>query len=139
MIERIPVLILLSVLSVIDIKKREVPHWGVLALLLYSLFTIDQFTTSLFWGLYALAGLFFIYLVTRGGFGGGDVKLLAVLGFYWGSLFPVYLGFLSLTTGIGFLIGAIYYRKLRIALPLVPLIFLAFVLVCSMEFGHIKR
>lgn len=126
MIERIPVLILLLVLSVIDIKKREVPHWGVLALFLYSLFTVDRLSASLFWGIYAFLGLWFIFFITKGGMGGGDVKLLTVLAFYLGSLLPVYLGFLVITSGFGFLISILYYRKLNLTLPLVPFICLAF-------------
>lgn len=128
MIESIPVLVLLCVLSLIDIKKREVPHWGVLALFTYALFTVEQFTASLFWGISAFIGLFVLYLVTKGGIGGGDVKLLTVLGFYFGSFFPVYLGFLSLTAGIGFLAGFIFYRRMKFSLPMVPLMFLAFIM-----------
>jgi len=135
MIENIPVLILLFVLSIIDIYKREVPHWGCLSLLIYSFFTIAKLTESLFWGLYASIGLFVIYLATGGGLGGGDVKLLAVLGFNLGSLFPAYLGLLSLTTSLGFLLGVLYYRKLKVSLPLVPLMFLAYLLRCSLLDG----
>jgi len=131
MIKTVLVLLLLSVLSVIDLKKREVPHWGVTALFVYSLFASEDFTVSFLWGIYAFLGLFIIYWVTKGGIGGGDVKLLAVLGFYFGDLFPVYLGFLSLTAGAGFLVGAAYYRRISFSLPLVPLMLAAFVLQCG--------
>lgn len=131
MIKSVPVLLILSVLSAIDMKKREVPHWGVTALFVYSLFASEDFTASLLWGFYAFLGLFFIYWSTEGGIGGGDVKLLAVLGFYLGQQFPVYLGFLSLTAGAGFLAGVVYYRRISFSLPLVPLMLAAFVLQCG--------
>lgn len=125
MMESIPVLLLLAVLSYIDIKKREVPHCGVLALFLYVLITTDRITASLFWGIYAFGGSFLVYLITKGGMGGGDVKILSVLGFYWGPYFPVYLGFLSLTAGMGFVLTGIVCNKLKVSLPLVPFMLLA--------------
>lgn len=128
MIEQLPVILLLLVLSIIDVKKREVPHWGVLALFLYALFCRDASLMSLFWGAYCFLGLGFVYSVTRGGIGGGDIKLLSSLAFCLGSSFPIYLGFLSAVSGVGFLVGVTYYRKLKISLPLIPFIFIAYLL-----------
>jgi len=126
--EKIVIILLLLVLSFIDIKKREVPHLGVLALFLYALFFQDVSLMSLFWCAYCFIGLGLVYVVTRGGIGGGDIKLLSSLAFCLGSSFPIYLGFLSVVSGIGFLAGYVYYRKLKISLPLVPIIFVAYLL-----------
>ncbi len=126
MSDKIPVVLLLSVLSVIDLKKREVPHWGVLSLFLYALFTADKIADSIFWGIYAFLGLWFIFYITKGGLGGGDVKLLTALAFYLGPMFPIYLGFLTVTSGIGFLTAFLYYKKFHQSLPMAPFIFLAF-------------
>lgn len=126
--EKLPIILLLLVLSFIDIKKREVPHLGVLALFLYALFFRDISLMSLFWCAYCFIGLGVAYMVTRGGIGGGDIKLLASLAFCLGSFFPVYLGCLAVVSGVGFLAGYVYYKNLSISLPFVPIIFMAYLL-----------
>ena len=128
MIEHMPVLFLLAVLSFIDIKKREVPHWGVLSLFIYSLFIVESYKASIFWSLYVFSGLFLIFLLTKGGMGGGDVKLLTVLAFCLGSMLPIYLGYLMVSAGIGFVASLVYFRRFNVSLPMVPFIFLAFLL-----------
>lgn len=128
MIEKLPVITLLLILSIIDIKKREVPHWGVLVLFLYSFFTVDKLSSSIFWAIITFLCLWIIYAITNGGIGGGDVKMLTALAFYFGSVFPVYLAFLCIISGIGFIAGFIYSRNLKISLPLIPFIFIAFLM-----------
>ena len=129
MSEKIPIIIILLILSVIDIKKREVPHLWVLTLFLYVLLIEKMSCLSFFWACYCFIGLGIVYFITRGGIGGGDIKLLAVLAYYLGSSFPIFLGALTVTSGVGFLAGAVYHRKMKLSLPLVPFIFIAFLLV----------
>ncbi len=126
--ENVAVLLLLFALSIIDITKREVPHWGVLILFVFSLVAVDDYSSSFFWCLYAFLGLSLVYFISKGAIGGGDVKLLAALAFYLGAEFVFYLGYFSFVSCLGFLIGFLYYRSTKISLPLVPFVFSAFLL-----------
>lgn len=127
--ERIAVTLLLLVLSIIDIKKRVIPHWGILALFLISFFSADNLFASLCWCIYAFAGLSLGYIITKGGIGGGDVKLLTALAFHLGAAFPILLGYLLITSLLGFLAGFISCRKIKVSLPLAPFILIAYILM----------
>ncbi|NLK50457.1 MAG: prepilin peptidase, partial [Candidatus Cloacimonetes bacterium] len=82
-----PVLLLLGFLSIIDLRKREVPHLGVFALLIYSFFVVLK--ANKLWpntqiALIVFGLLFVVYMCTKG-VGGGDIKLLTALAFYMGE------------------------------------------------------
>ena len=123
--EHLPVLLLLFFLSVIDIRKRIVPHWGIFALLLYALLVRENYSLSLAYGAYTFLALTSIYFITNGGIGGGDVKLMTALAFYLGNSFPFYLGYLAIFSGAGFLIGFMWHKRFKYSLPLVPFLFVS--------------
>lgn len=124
----IPILFLLVYLSVVDLKKREVPHLGVLALFLYSLpvLGLKVILANVPMALGIFGVLIFIALVTSEGFGGGDIKLITALALYLGDdLFLLALPMVVLL--VGTLIWAIATRKgWRYPVPFVPYIFLSY-------------
>lgn len=131
MSDNIPVLALLFLLSIIDIKKRVIPHWGVGALFLYTFFVLDDYVQSIFYAGSAFLVLLAVYYLSRGGIGGGDVKLITVLAFYLGNDFPLYIVMLALFSGLGFFIGLLWYRRLKFSLPFAPFLFVS---MLSMQF-----
>ncbi|MCG0275647.1 MAG: A24 family peptidase [Thermosediminibacteraceae bacterium] len=124
----VPVIILLGYLSYVDLKKREVPDLAVLALFIYSLLACRNLKEGLITG-----GLVFIVhlsaaVITNGGIGGGDIKLMSVLAFLLGRDF-----FLMVLPMAWLMIAMLVYalftgRGLRYSIPLVPYIFISFVL-----------
>ena len=125
----LPVSVLLLWLSIIDLRKREVPHSGVLALFFYSLVTLGL--SGLWQNISTALAVFFVLfavaLVTNEGIGGGDIKLITVLTLYLGEdLFLLAVPMAILLTGT--LIWVILARKgLRYYFPFVPYIFLSFI------------
>ena len=127
---------LLLVISCIDIEIMEIPDGLVLAVAILGL---APFVASFFgdrsglpdtlpwWGYLvgiAAASLpfFVIALLTRGGIGGGDIKLLAALGLFagWkvvllGTMFGVIIGGV-----IGAILLAVFGRNRRAMMPLAP-------------------
>jgi leader peptidase (prepilin peptidase)/N-methyltransferase len=128
----IPVLILLAVLSVIDIRRREVPDIAVLAVCLYGLVAGPGIRP----GLSAAAPVFvtglFIAAVTDGGLGGGDVKLLTALAFFLGEDFLLFAWFLAPLLTVILVYALITKKGLRFSVPLVPFMFAA--LLCTAVF-----
>lgn len=136
---------LLLAISLIDLEHRIVPNplvaFGLLAGIVFYLphlinlvyHTPSAFMVSLppaqaLWG--ALLGggsLLIVFLVSRGGMGAGDIKLMIMIGFYFGLLGTVAVLF------FGFMIGALVgiafmvLRKLtrKDALPFAPFLSLA--------------
>jgi leader peptidase (prepilin peptidase)/N-methyltransferase len=79
----------LIVAAVIDLRHRIIPNRLILAGLVLGLPLVAlQSWTSLLWGVAALFGagllMLAIAVVSRGGMGGGDVKLAALMGLYLG-------------------------------------------------------
>jgi leader peptidase (prepilin peptidase)/N-methyltransferase len=128
----IPVLILLAVLSVIDIRRREVPDIAVLAVCLYGLIAGPGIRP----GLSAAAPVFvtglFIAVITDGGLGGGDIKLLTSLAFFLGKDFLLFAWFLAPILIVALVYALITKKGLRFSVPLVPFIFAAF--LCTAAF-----
>ena len=127
---------LLLLVSFIDLEVGLIPNRFVLIILiwvlLWQLFYPGLSPLSALLGFIVGAGLFFIIvLLSRGGMGGGDVKLMAVLGLAAGwpdVLIVMVLAFvLGAVTGAGLLISRKKTR--RDALAFAPFLMLAFILV----------
>ena len=120
--------------AIFDIKTRKIPNKLVLLMLsvwvvfmaVYVIIDIKAAATAIVQALVscAAAGVFFlvIYLISRKGLGGGDVKLAAVMGLYLTltRLMPV----LFLTSVITALVSAVLLitkrATMKTAIPLVP-------------------
>ncbi|MEG6569504.1 A24 family peptidase [Thermoanaerobacterium thermosaccharolyticum] len=83
----IPVLLLTAYAAYTDIKRKEIDDWVSVAILVYSVF-IDlilrrqTFILSFFCAFVIFISLYLVYLITKN-IGGGDVKLLTALAFYF--------------------------------------------------------
>jgi leader peptidase (prepilin peptidase)/N-methyltransferase len=123
-----PVAVMLGFLSWADIKKREVPDFAVLALFLYSFFVIENFKMSLIVGSFVFAVNLMLAVVTDGGIGGGDIKLMSVIAFMMGEdffLLVLPLGFFMVLTLIYCLMTG---KDIRYSVPFVPYMFVSFLI-----------
>ena len=98
---------ILLVISIIDLNLKIIPNSINLFLLLYGIifniieFSFNNLTSNLF-GLFIGGGLFLlIAIISKGAMGGGDIKLVAVLGLLFGFKKILLITFLS------FIIGAV--------------------------------
>lgn len=137
-----PFALLLLVASVIDLKYRYVPDWvhlGILVLFACSLFCPPPALSpgSRFLGALTTGGIMLLVsLLTRGGIGGGDIKLMAASGLLLG--FPgAFLAMLMayLIAGLCFLIPLLTGKLDKKAeIPMIP--FFAASLLLSAAFGN---
>jgi len=130
----VPVVGLTAYTAYTDLKRREIDHWPVLSIFLYSI--IYKFLTGgIVDSLVSAAAIFVIvyavYVVSKGRLGGGDVKLLTALSIFFGWHSPV-LVFVSCIIAIiyTFIQGiATRQNPFKIQSPFAPPIFLAVVLL----------
>jgi Flp pilus assembly protein protease CpaA len=130
----------------LDFRIRKVPNKLVLAMLSvwvvimsgYIILDVESAVTLLIQSLIggAAAGFFFmmIYLVSRKGIGGGDVKLIAVMGLFMtlAKLMPM-LFFSSLLTSVVSAVLLLTKRAtMKTAIPLVPFLYFGTLLVIFM-------
>ena len=133
-------LALLLILSVVDFDIKEVPHGILLCILalgvllfILSFFPATALTSTLWWehliGAFAVSlPLFIVMIVTKGGIGGGDIKLTFCLGLILGYK----LAFVSFLFGI--VLAAIasvvlllaFGKNRKFALPLVAFLAVGF-------------
>ncbi len=93
-------LLLLGRIAVEDLKHRRIPNSLVICLLLWGICSRGmpgEWNSSIKGALLAGGSMLIFYIVFRRGIGAGDVKLLAVVGFYmgceriWELLFLIFL------------------------------------------------
>jgi prepilin signal peptidase PulO-like enzyme (type II secretory pathway) len=112
-------------ISVVDFRSMKIPDSLVILMLLlsiYPVFAANDWRSSLY-GSFFLGGiLLFIILVFPGGFGGGDIKFGAVIGFFLGLELSMISMEASLLTGsvVGLLYARISGKGLRIRIPFAP-------------------
>ncbi len=97
---------LLIIVTLIDLKTQEIPDgliiFGLIAGLLFNLYDIKADMLKGILGFLLGGGTFLIIaMVTQGAMGGGDIKLMAVLGLFFGWEMIILIALLS------FLLGAI--------------------------------
>lgn len=105
---------LLIVITFIDLKTQEIPDeliiFGLITGLLFNLYDIKANLLQGILGFLLGGGSFLIIaMITRGAMGGGDIKLMAVLGLYFGWKMVILIALLS------FILGAIISLVLIIA------------------------
>jgi len=125
-IRYVPVIILLGYLSYVDLKKREVPDHAVLALFIYSIFFCKSFKESLIIGCLVFSVNILAAVVTNGGVGGGDVKLMSVLAFYMGRDFFLMAFPMSVLLAAALIYAVATGRGIKYSVPLVPYIFISY-------------
>lgn len=84
-----------------DFRKLRIPNslivWGIIAGIGHSIYREDIWYIALFDGLFALILLYPLYVI--GAFGGGDVKLLSVIGIFLGIENTINIVILALMAG----------------------------------------
>ncbi|MBE3592222.1 MAG: prepilin peptidase [Thermoanaerobacter sp.] len=124
---------LLFYLSYIDLKKREVPDFAVLALFIYSLFTCKDFKESFL----TAAAVFILFLIPsiifEGSIGGGDIKLLTVLAFFMGKDFSMLALPMFILLIATLIYGLIKRKGLKYSVPLVPYVFVSYLFYFYLE------
>jgi len=131
---------LLLLIAFIDFKTMLIPNWTLCLILLVGLI-IAFLNQEISWierliGFFSASSiLFVIAILSKGGMGGGDIKLMAVAGFYLGWKLTLW----SLLVGsiIGGIIGVAILisgkGKLKTEIPFGP--FLVAGILCSVLFG----
>jgi prepilin peptidase CpaA len=129
-------LVLLVAATVFDLCRREIPNWIPLAVIAWAIAVTARVWPAHGWLLlvsgFALALAIGVLLFWRGGFGGGDVKLLAGLGAVVGpvALFPL-LFYVALAGGAFAVVAALRGKKELAYAPAITLGFLAFMMTRS--------
>ncbi|MBS3887174.1 MAG: prepilin peptidase [Dethiobacter sp.] len=122
----------LLVIFFIDLEHQIIPNRLVLALLIYTL--LLRFTEptipwpTALWGGLLGGGLFLLLaVVSKGGMGGGDIKLVSVLGLWFGWGHLLLLLFLAFLAGglLGGLLLALGLKKRKDGIPFGPFLVLA--------------
>ncbi|MDD2447819.1 MAG: prepilin peptidase [Tissierellia bacterium] len=128
----------LIVISFIDIKEMIIPDNLIIIILIlsvlqkganYYLFGISQNILNCIGGLLIAGGIFLaIVIVSRGGMGGGDITLIAALGFVLGIKYILLTIFLSFIFGaiISLLLLLAKIKTLKNPIPFGPFIILGF-------------
>ncbi|WP_270620084.1 prepilin peptidase [Paenibacillus macerans] len=128
-----PLLVLLGIATYTDLKWRIIPDKLVLAGLTYylllRLFYADQPYVYYLLGIVTGSGLLYVIsLIVRGAFGGGDIKLMAVIGVALGV--QLTLIFLIFMLAGAFLYSLIFIRRSKgIKIPLAPFFLMSSILI----------
>ncbi|NLC12253.1 MAG: prepilin peptidase [Firmicutes bacterium] len=129
------ILTILAIISFIDLKVSIIPNLFVLALAVWGVFwqfVYPEFTLAKAFLGFLISGIIFIVIdiLSRGGMGAGDIKLIAVLGFLTGWPNILYVIFLAFVLGAVAGIILIMARKKtkKDTIPFAPFIAIAFLI-----------
>lgn len=130
------ILSILSILAVIDYKLKIIPNELVVILLLLSLCNYGQrvqFSFEIIYSFITLSILLIISLL-NGSVGMGDIKLFTVILMIKGGEFFIRLIFIMSLELFIFAIFLLFNKKkLKDTIPLVPIIFLAYILILEVK------
>jgi len=84
----IPIILFTACAAYTDVKRKEIDDWVSIAIVVYgfivnSILDPSKLAECLFYAFAIFISLYFVYLITNGSIGGGDVKLLTALTFYF--------------------------------------------------------
>ncbi|WP_068779945.1 A24 family peptidase [Paenibacillus sp. GM2] len=132
LLESIPLIILLGVATYTDLQYRIIPDWlsgiGIGYFLIFRLFHNEQPFYYLL-GVLIGAGLLYVFAVLKpDSFGGGDIKLMAVVGMALGWQQAMLFLIIMLTFAWLFAIAFKWARGGRKKLPLAPFYLTAYFL-----------
>jgi len=123
---------LLIAITVVDLERQEIPDelivFGLIAGLLYNLYHIKTDMIPGILGFLAGGGLFLlIAIISNGAMGGGDIKLMAVLGLFFGWKLVLLIAFISFVIGavISIALMAAKTKGLKDNIPFGPFIALS--------------
>lgn len=129
-------ILLISILiysAIIDIKKRIVPNYILISIILISLIDVENIQLlGIFAGVPFLIGA----VATNGGIGGGDVKIISCVGLILGLTGIIASLILSLFIMIIFIIIVKKIMNKNIGsekLPMLPFLNLGFIIVCCIQ------
>jgi Flp pilus assembly protein protease CpaA len=129
----IPVLLLTAYAAYTDIKRREIDDWVSVAILVYSILVDlilrrETFILSFFCAFTIFISLYLVYLIAKS-IGGGDVKLLTALAFYFSDKIVILLLLASVIGLLCVLIKGIKEKTyLKVEIAFAPAIFAATIL-----------
>lgn len=132
---------LLLLIAWIDLKTMLIPNWCIFLIFLAGLF-FAFFSQEISWvdrfiGFFSAGGiLFLIAVLSHGGLGGGDIKLMAAVGFYLGWKLTLWALFSASILGgfIGAGILAMGKGNLKTEIPYGPILVAG--ILSSMLFGE---
>jgi prepilin signal peptidase PulO-like enzyme (type II secretory pathway) len=122
-----------AAITIIDLKTMRIPDSLVIVFIFLSIYPAiydGQFLENIF-GLLFLGGFFLIIIfIFPGGFGGGDLKFAAAIGFNLGINLSIVALETALISGaiIGLIYGLISQKGLRIKIPFGPFLFLSYLI-----------
>lgn len=136
MLKYMPVIAMLGYASYTDLKERIVPNKVVLILLLYSFFIIEDYKQSIVMGLFVLMVQLAMAVITNGGIGGGDIKLVSAMAFIMGydmALMALPLALMMIITTIYCIITK---KGIKYSVPFIPYVFISYImmLICKSVF-----
>lgn len=133
LLESIPLIILLGLATYTDLRYRIIPDWlsgiGIGYFLVYQLFHNEKPFYYYVLGVLIGAGLLYVFAVLKpDSFGGGDIKLMAVVGMALGWQQAMLFLIIMLTFAWLFAIAFKWARDGRKKLPLAPFYLTAYFL-----------
>jgi len=130
---------LLLLIAAIDFKTMFIPNWSILLILIAGLI-VALVSQEVSWlerviGFISAGGVLLIIAVLTGGLGGGDVKLMAAVGFYLGWKLTLWSMLLASVIGgfAGIMILASGKGKLKTEIPFGPILVVG--IISSVLFG----
>ena len=141
-VETVGFCLLVSILlfiATIDFKTMFIPNWSILLILITGLL-VGSVSQDVSWlerviGFISAGGILLIIAVVTGGMGGGDVKLMAAVGFYLGWKLTLWSMLLAFVIGgfAGIVILASGKGKLKTEIPFGPILVVG--VISSVLFG----
>ncbi|MDF2520917.1 MAG: Prepilin peptidase [Clostridia bacterium] len=132
---------LLIVIASIDLKTQEIPDrlivFGLIAGLLFNLYNIRINMVQGLLGFILGGGSFLIIaMVTKGAMGGGDIKLMAVLGLFFGWQLTILIALISFVLGafISLILITAKIKGRKDYIPFGP--FIAAAAIIALFYGH---
>ncbi|MCE3203459.1 prepilin peptidase [Paenibacillus sonchi] len=135
----LPLILILVCATYTDMRERVIPNRLVLVglgyMLLARLFIADQFYGYYVLGVVVASGLMYlIALFIPGSIGGGDIKLLAVVGAAIGwreSL--IFLWLLLAVAGVFAVVGMLIWRNRKLRIPMAPFFLMASIMLWRID------
>ena len=130
---------LLLLIATIDFKTMFIPNWSILLILvaglIFALVSQEVSWLERVIGFFSAGGILLIIAIVSRGMGGGDVKLMAAVGFYLGWKLTLWSMLLASVIGgiVGIVILASGKGKLKTEIPLGPMLVLG--TISSVLFG----
>lgn len=123
---------LLIVVTVIDLERQEIPDeliiFGLIAGLLFNIYNIKTDMIPGIMGFVLGGGVFLIIaMLTNGAMGGGDIKLMAVLGLFFGWKIIILISIIAFIIGavISLILIAVKVKSRKDYIPFGPFIAIA--------------